>query len=144
MKIGLKAILMLMMISTVVYAGMVLYVYANSFNDSNLIVCYAARKCDPPAPSSIWYTPEELGIVRIDRMSAKDLSIGVDTTKEPFPLQEKTPIFKFEGEFYKVSSLWVTFASGGLEQSWPVPTGLILGAGWIFIGTLFIKRRTQD
>lgn len=112
--------------------------YAGSYDQ----VVYAAFKYETSGLPLIWFAPEELGIIEVTRMGATDLAIVVDTAKEPFPLQEKTPIFRYEGEFYEVSSRWVTFLPESMEF-WKILLDGALGAGLVFAMMVFIERKER-
>ena len=150
MKRAMKASLMLMAALTLLYVIVIVYANANTDSDDYVdpyhYVVYAAYKSESDAPPSVWYTPEELGIVEIYDFGEDDpgaVQITVDRQKEPFPLQEETPIFLFRDDFYIVSSHWVTFAdSNGIQ--WQVPTGVALGTVWTFLGVLFVRRRMRE
>jgi hypothetical protein len=141
MEKAVKTCMILMAILTAIYASVVVYAYAHS----NLIhdVVYAAYECEI-SPTD-WYTPEELGIVKIIELgeNADCLQIVVDQEKEPFPLQSENPIFLYKDKFYRVSSRWVTFVPE-IINNWQIPIAGALGTGWLFSGVLFLKGRKRE
>lgn len=149
-----KATLILMGILTVIYAGAVAYVNANSSLDDNIegdlsrAVLYAAFEYESETPPSVWYTPEQLGITGVIRYgeNCSWLHIGVDREKEPFPLQREQPIFLYKDKFYKVSHLWVTPAGcdPNVELIVKWLFGLGLGLGWVFTGILLLNGRRKE
>jgi hypothetical protein len=140
-----KAALTLMVLLTAIYVSAT--VYAN-VNVSHRYVTYAAFKYEQDTPPTEWYTPEELGIVEICEVDAYSVQINVDREKEPFPFgpygtDDQPTIFLYKGEFYLVSSRWVTFADGYVKQ-WQIPISGTLAAGWVFTGVLFLKWRRKE
>jgi len=129
MKKNRKVILLAMLISTAIYISVV--VYANSV-DSGANVLYAAERYQPENPPPYCYQPEELGIVQVieDTQNASWVHIEVDREKEPFPLQTEQPIFLYNGNFYKVLSLWVTPGLSEEIKQWQIHGGAAIGVGW--------------
>ena len=142
MKGTVKAVLILMVILTVIYASTVVYV--NTTTSLNLV--YAADLYKSGASPSNWYTPDQLGIVDIIEYEANNscwLHVVVDRDKEPFPLQREQPIFLYKDRFFQVSPLWATPRPPEGTQQWQVLLGGVLGVGWIFTGALFLKWRKK-
>jgi hypothetical protein len=145
MKTVMKAVPILMAILTVTYVGV--GVYANTTASSNRYVLYAAFEYEGETPPTEWYTPEQLGIygvIEYGENSSYWLHIAVDREKEPFPLQEKQPIFLYKDKYYQVSPLWATPGLPESVKQWQIPIGGILGAGWAFTGILFLKWRRKE
>jgi hypothetical protein len=149
MKRVVKVVLILMTILTVIYASAVVYANANSNSESSpyphRYVLYAAVRYEGDIPPPEWYMPEQLGIYNIIEYveNASWLHIEVDREKEPFPLQEKQPVFLYKDKFYQVSPLWATPALTESANLWQVPIGLALGTGWVFTCALFVKMRKE-
>lgn len=101
----MKASLTSMMLLTMIYLGVVMVVNANS---RPKYLVYGAFIEESEVPPDECYTPEQLGIVEIIEHGASYLELIVDSSKEPFPLQEENPVFAYKHDFYRVSSLWVT------------------------------------
>jgi hypothetical protein len=142
----MKAGLILMVALTLLYV--IVIVYANANTDSNnyvnpyRYVVYAACKHESDTPPSVWYTPEELGIVEIREVAeSRWVQITVDRQKEPFPLQRESPILLYKDEFYKVESRYVTFDES--NNGWQIPIGAMLVSGWTCIGVLFLRGRIK-
>ena len=148
-----KAALILMAILTAIYVCAVVYAndadtnandYANDYPP--LTYGTAAFEYESDTPPTVWYTPEELGIVGIIECGENRsvLQIIVDKEKEPFPLQSKEPLtrFLYKDKFYTVSYRWVTFTDPcGSGFQWQMPLGITLGVGWIITGVLTLKWR---
>ena len=152
-----KASILLMAILTVVYAGLVVYANANSSHgvgssgdgkepiEYGIWKHYFAEKLETEPQE--WYTPEELGIILVESKveegcfhilivdEEKALPWMNGTTPEPYAV-------KYEDEFYRILSLWVTPA--GCEPNWQIPIGVALGFGWVFTGVLFLKGRKEE
>jgi len=154
MKKLMKVALLLMAVLTVTYVSAVVYAnfYANAdFHDyanSHRYVIYAAYKYEQDTPPTEWYTPEELGIVEVWEVNGRTLQIIVDREKEPFPFgpygtDDQLTIFLYKDGFYTVAHRWVTFAPYHVKQ-WQIPIGVALGAGWLFVGVLFLKGRKKE
>ena len=150
-----KASLLLMAILTVVYAGLVVYAYANAnssnANSSNGLsghryVVYAAFERESETPPTEWYTPEELGIVEIPDYEEDYtwFQVVVELEKEPFPLQEEQPIFKYKDKFYQIAGMWVTPGFGESAKGPLIGGGVLVGLGWVFCGVLFLKGRKEE
>jgi len=121
MKRVVKAALILMTILTVIYVSAVVYANANANANSSpyphRYVLYAAFEYEGDAPPAERYTPEQLGIYHVIEYGENGsywLHIAVDREKEPFPLQEKQPVFLYEDKLYQVSPRWIT---PGLPES---------------------------
>ncbi len=151
MKGAAKAILIIMTHLTGIYIGTVVYINSLTSPDISFTspgVVYGAHLYTSVTPPSIWYTRDQLGIVGIREFGPDEylqLQIIVDQEKEPFPLQREQPIFLYKDRFFQVSSHWVT---PGLPDSstlhWQILAGSVLGAGWVFVGALFIKWRKKE
>jgi hypothetical protein len=144
MKRVVKAVLVLMAILTVTYVGVV--VYANTTANSHRYVLYTAFEYEGDTPPTEWYTLEQLGIYGVIEYGGNDsywLHIAVDREKEPFPLQEKQPIFLYKEKYYQVSPLWITPGLPESAKQWQISIGGVLGAGWVFTGILFLKWRKK-
>ena len=142
MKKVMKVIAILMVILTVFYVSVVV-VYANVNYDD---VVYAAFEYESETSPTNWYTPEQLGIVKIIEYGENGsywLHIVVDPKQEPFPLQEEQPIFLYNSTFYQVSPLWVTPGLPESVKQWQIPIGGVLGVGWVLTGALSLKGRMR-
>ena len=160
-----KTSLLLMAILTVVYACVVVYAYANAnssnANSSNGLtdhpygwthryVAYGAFEYESETPPTEWYTPEQLGIVEIldYEENCTWFQVVVDREKEPFPLlelqEEELPIFKYKDKFYRISHLWVTPGLSESAKGHLIGGGVLVGAGWVFAGVLFLKGRKKE
>jgi len=138
MKI-VKILAIVMIATTAIYVGIEAYAYSNSSMGD---VLYAADLY--PSEPVTWYPPEELGIVQvIEYENTTSVHINVDKEKEPFPLQEVQPIFRYNEKFYKVSPLWMGYpVPPNLPQQ---PFGAVsCGIGWLGIGILWLKWRKED
>ena len=159
MKRIVKASLLLMAILTAIYAVLVVYASANSSYDVgssgdgkhpteyDIWRHYFAEKLETEPQG--WYTPEELGIILVESKveegcfhilivdEEKALPWMSGTTPEPHAV-------KYEDEFYQILSLWVTPALPEHVKQWQIPTGIALGAGWVFSGVLFLKGRKEE
>ena len=145
MKTVMKVALILMAILTVTYTGVV--VHANTTANSQRYVLYAAFEYEGDTPPTEWYTPEQLGIYGVIEYEGNGsywLHIAVDREKEPFPLQEKQPIFLNKDKYYQVSPLWVTPGLPESVKQWQISIGGVLGAGWVFTAILFLKWRKKE
>ncbi len=144
MKRVVKAALILMAILTVTYVGVV--AYANTTANFHRYVLYAAFEYEGDTPSTEWYTQEQLGIYGVIEYGGNGsywLHIAVDREKEPFPLQEKQPIFLYKDKYYQVSPLWATPGLPESVKQWQISVCGVLGAGWVFTGALFLKWRKR-
>ena len=159
MKKLVKASLLLMAVLTVIYASAVTYKIGYADGESH------ARKYSPvkhPTEYDIWrhyfaekletepqewYTPEELGIILIinSHFEHYDIFIAREHEEKAFAWMrdhEFTPYaVKYEDEFYQILGLWVTPGISG--PKWEIPTGIALGAGWVFSGVHFLKGRGE-
>jgi len=140
MKKVVKVVLTLMVVLTAIYVSVVVYANVNSNYDD---VVYAAFEYESETPPTNWYTPEQLGIVKIIEYGENGswLHIVVDPKQEPFPLQEEQLIFLYNSTFYQVSSLWVTPGLPESVKQWQIPIGGVLGVGWVLTGALSLKGR---
>jgi hypothetical protein len=148
MKKATKAVLF-MMVLTLAYVSAVIYVYADSYADSGYYsyryVLYGADKYEGDIPPTEWYTMEQLGICDVTEYgNGSWLHIAVDLEKEPFPLQEETPIFLYKDTWYQVSPLWGTPGLSESTTQWQIPIGGVLGVGWVLTGALFLKLRKNQ
>ena len=145
MKKVFTVTLILMAILTVIYVSVVVYANANANAYPHRYVLYGAFEYESETPPTDWYTPEQLGIYDVIEYGENDswLHIAVDREKEPFPLQSENPIFLYQDKFYQVSPLWVTPGLPEGVKQWQILIGGALGAGWVFTGALFFKRRIQ-
>ena len=136
---------LLMAILTVIYASAVAYANVNSHPYPHQYVAYAAFEYRGDTPPTEWYTPEQLGIydVTVYEENYSFLHIAVDREKEPFPLQEKQPVFLYKDKFYRVSQLWATPGLPESVKQWQFPIAGLLGIGWISTGILFIWRKKE-
>lgn len=145
MKKVFTVTLILMAILTVIYVSAVVYANTNADAYPHRYVLYGAFEYGSETPATDWYTPEQLGIYDILEQGENDswLHIAVDREKEPFPLQSENPIFLYNDKLYYVSPLWVTPGLPESVKQWQIPIGGALGAGWVFIGILFLKWRKR-
>lgn len=132
-----------MCIATAVYLSTVVHAAFNSNSEIEDVI-YAAFEYEGIVNN--WYMPEQLGIIKIVELGNETqywLQVVVDREKEPFPLQREQPIFKYKGEFFRISNLWVT---PGLPENlqWQLPAGGAIGVGWSFTGLLFVKWRSKN
>jgi hypothetical protein len=129
----------------VIYVSAVVYADVNSPPYPHRHVLYAAFEYEGDTPPTEWYTPEQLGIC--DAIEYEEngswLHIAVDREKEPFPLQEKQPVFLYKDKFYQVSPLWVTPGLPESIKQSQFPIGGVLGAGWVFTAILFKWRKKE-
>jgi len=158
MKRTLKICLVVLTILTAAFIGAVAYATTNSsYYGSLRYVSYAAYEFKSDMLPAEWYIPEQLGIYEVyEYQGGAWLHIAVDRESEPFPLQEKQPIFMYKDKFYQVSADWATPAVGDVpkivrllpdqykQQQWQFPLGTALAVGWIFTGALFLKRRKNN
>lgn len=143
MKRVMKVALFLMAMLTVVYAGLV--VYANS-NSGYLDAAYVAGEYKSEKPATDWYTPEQLGIVEIIEHEYGEndtywLVVVVDREKEPFPLF--STIFKYKDKFYQISQREVLPWLPESVKHWQILAGVGIGAGWVFVGAMFLRERKK-
>lgn len=150
MKRVVKAALIVMTTLTAVYISAVVYANLNSSANSDAYphryVLYAAFEYRGDTPPTEWYTPEQLGIydvIEYEEDGTYWLHIAVNREKEPFPLQEKQPVFLYKDKFYVVSSHWVTPGLPESIKQWQIPIGAVLGASWVCTGILFLKWREK-
>ena len=145
MKKVFTVTLILMAILTVIYVSAVVYANTNANAYPHRYVLYGAFEYESETPPTDWYTPEQLGIYDVIEYGENGswLHIAVDREKEPFPLQSENPIFLYQDKFYHVSPLWVTPGLPEGVKQWQILIGGALGAGWVFTGALFFKRRIQ-
>ena len=144
MKKVFTVTLILMAILTVIYVSAVVCANTNANAYPHRYVLYGAFEYESETPPTDWYTPEQLGIYDVIEYGENGwLHIAVDREKEPFPLQSENPIFLYKDKFYQVSPLWVTPGLPEGVKQWQILIGGVLGAGWVFAGALFFKRRTQ-
>ena len=148
MKRIVKASILLMAILTVIYAGLVAYANANpSGLSGHRYILPAAFEYESETPPTEWYTPEQLGIVKIIEHGENNtcwLHVLVDREKEPFPLQEEQPIFKYKDKFYQISPLWTTPGLSESAKGQLIGGGVLVGSGWAFTGALFLKGRKEE
>ena len=147
MKRIVKASLLLIAILTVIYAGLVMYANANSsYGWGHRDVVYGAVKYESETPPTDWYTPEQLGIVKMVyyEENCTWFHAVVDREKEPFPLQEEQPIFKYKDKFYQISPLWTTPGLSESAKAQLIGGGVLVGSGWAFTGVLFLKGRKEE
>ncbi|MBS7632948.1 hypothetical protein KEJ15_04910 [Candidatus Bathyarchaeota archaeon] len=140
MKI-IKIFSVVMIIVTVAYVSYEAHAYSN--NDSRGSTAYGVDLYTGESPPPVWYTPEDLGIIDYYPDENCFSHVIVDKSKEPFPLQEVQPMFLYKDKFYQVSALWTAYpVPKNLPQQ---PVGAIAcGAGWLAIGTLYLRRRGKD
>lgn len=145
MRKTMKMLLILLLIFTAIYVGTIAYastqVTSGEHADSLRYVAYSATKYRSGTPS-VWYYPEELGIIAIHEVDSYWVQISVDRQKEPFSLPAETPIFLYKDEFWMVSSRYVDFFLVR-PMSWQIPIGGALGTGWILIGAFFVKTKLK-
>lgn len=139
MKKGVKILLVLMSILTMIYIGAVVYANTNSSSGDRVYAAFE-HETEPP----FWYTPEELGIIKIIEYGNESywLHVVVDVEKEPFPLQVERPIFKYKDKFFQISDLWITPGLPESVKQWQVPAGVGIVIGWIVTG-IYKKKETK-
>ncbi len=97
---------------------------------------------------SQWYYPEELAIIDYldnDGNFDNGFWIVVDRGKEPFNLQAENPVFKLNGKFYQVSSLWATPAVMGRSPDVAVVGGAVgISIGWFATGMIYYRWRKYE
>ena len=147
MKRIVKASILLLAILTVIYAGLVAYANANpSGLSGHRYIVPAAFEYESETPPTEWYTPEQLGIV--DTVYYEEnctwFHAIVELEKEPFPLQEEQPIFKYKDKFYQISPLWTTPGLSESAKAQLIGGGVLVGSGWAFTGALFLKGRKEE
>ena len=156
-----KASILLMAILTVIYTGLVVYANANSSYDVgssgdgkepieyDIWRAYFAEKLETEPQE--WNTTEELGIIFDRKMEYAEtetyLLLIIDEEKA-FPWMrddEFTPYaVKYEDEFYHIVFLWVSPGLPEHVRQCQIPTGIALGAGWVFTGVHFLKGRKAE
>jgi hypothetical protein len=129
-------------LAIVTVAYIVALVYGNATNQ--YLVSYGAFEYKS-APS-VWYMPEQLGIVSFTEHGQNGtiwLEVGVDPSKEPLPLQEYQPIFKYEEKFFQISDAWVTPGLPRYSKGWQIPLGIGVGTSWMIAGILILRERRK-
>jgi hypothetical protein len=167
-----KACLALFAVLIVTYVRAVTYANTDSNSYGSLrYVGYTADKYESDTPPAEWYTPEQLGICEIcEYQDGAWLAIGVDREREPFPLQEKQPIFMYKDKPYQVDAFWTTPAIGvtptnivavvpgqGVVEIFPdqvgqqqslasleTNVGTVLGVSLAFTGIVFLYSRKKQ
>lgn len=137
MKRKLKIALIVMLLLTAIYISAV--VYANSISSEGAVDTAFLYHDEPDG----WYTPEQMGIVRIEGYNETSTWIKVVYGEQgPLVNPEEKPIFKYRNKFWQISELHVTPAPPESVQ-WQVPIGGAVVVGWVFIGILFSKERKR-
>ena len=160
MKRIVKASILLIAILTVIYAGLVAYANANpsygagSSGDGKEPFEYGIRKSylaeKLETEPQEWNTTEELGIIFGDKMEYAEtetyLLLIIDEEKALPWMNGTTPepyAVKYEDKFYHIVFLWTTPGLPEHVRQWQIPTGIALGAGWVFSGVHFLKGRGE-
>jgi hypothetical protein len=144
MKRAFKVALALMVTLTAVYAGLVVYADVNAGDGSGDIVVYGAFKCKSETPPTVWYTPEQLGIVGVRELDSYWLHVSVDLEREPFSVEAERPIFVYKGVFYQILEVWVTPAlPKPVINQWQGVVAGTLGAGLALAGVLFFRAKQK-
>lgn len=133
-----------MAVLTVTYVSVV--VYANTNSDHSDVV-YAAFEYESETLPTDWYTPEQLGTIKIIEYGENEtywLHVVIDCQKEPFPLQEEQPIFIYKDKFYQISPLWATPGLPESVKGQLITGGLLLGSGWILAVGFLINGRKKE
>jgi len=158
MKKVMKAVLILIAILTVIYVGVVVYVNTNSsypVNSSDyrdpieygIWRHYFAEKLQWEPQE--WHTPEELGIILVPSKVTEDrYHIFIVDEEKALPWMNGTIpepyAVKYGDNFYRILGLWVEPGLSGSVKQRLIPIGGALGAGWVFTGVLFLKRRNKE
>jgi hypothetical protein len=137
-------VLLVMSILTAAYLALVVYANTDLANNDKLYPVYAAfeYKSQP----STWNTTEELGIIEVIEYGNETsywLHVVVDPDKEPFPLQEVQPIFKYKDKFFQVSALWATPSLPDSIKQYQTPIGVAIGLGWVAIGIVAYGKKDK-
>jgi len=140
-----KIFLTLSLILTVV--SIIISVYANTNSPDSHYVLYAAFECQPEPSDKVW-TKEQLGIIDVLEYGNEThfwLHITVDLQKEPFPLQEEEPIFKYKNKFFRVSPFWVTPGSPAeTAKLLQIPFLGVTVITWCITGVLYCKKKPEN
>ncbi|MBS7632070.1 hypothetical protein KEJ15_00375 [Candidatus Bathyarchaeota archaeon] len=144
-----KIFLLAMVILTAVYLGAILYANATDSPkiDGDHVVPGAFLYKEMP---SEWYTPEQLGIVKIEDYGAGENAtwLHVFIPREVYYNDSKGEwiwgkVFRWEfnGKFYKIE-FWVTqgLPEDVIKRS-QVPVGGVIATGWIAGGIWVYKKR---
>jgi len=149
-KIALSVLLVL----TLIYIGAVMYVGTKSSSRYVTIahnVLLGAFKYTGEMPPSMWYAPEQLGIVGVieyydDKGDISWLHVEVSESDHE-RLQEEQPIFKYGENFYQVFPGWVTPSLSKRRWQFPVeatPVGVALGVSWLIFGVSVLREETHS
>jgi len=142
MKMRIKILLISMLIITAVYLGAVVYANSNSLSGSAIDAAFLYH-----GEPKVWYTPEQLGIVKILGYQENATWIQVvygDQGPLINPEVEEPPIFKYRGKFWQISKLHVTPSLPESVKRWQVPIGGMIAVGWVFIGALYFKSKRKN
>ena len=135
----MKILLISMLIITAVYLGVI--VYANSNSSSGGAIDAAFLYHGEPEE---WYTPEQLGIVKICGYSEDANWIQVVYGDQGSLVNpDEQPIFKYNGKFWQISKLHVTPGLPEEAKKWQVPIGGMIAVGWVFTGIVFFKSKRR-
>ena len=140
MKKMVKIVLMLAIL-TAVYISSVVYANASSKNNT-FSTLYSAilYKSEP----SKWYYPEQLGIVEIIDYGAENATwvhVVVPPKLDPGDLDVERPVFIYKGRFYQIAEGSINPGLHETVERWQILIGGGLGAGWIFVGALILRKR---
>jgi hypothetical protein len=128
-----------MLVITAVYIGAV--VYANSETSGGAVDSAFLYHGIPEE----WYTPEQLGIVKIIGYTEDTTWIQVVYGDQgPLVNPDEEPIFKYKDKFWQISHFYVTPALPEEVKRWQVPIGGAISVGWIFTGIVFLKVRKNS
>jgi hypothetical protein len=134
-----KLLLIVMLVITAVYIGAV--VYANSETSGGAVDSAFLYHGIPEE----WYTPEQLGIVKIIGYTEDTTWIQVVYGDQgPLVNPDEEPIFKYKDKFWQISHFYVTPALPEEVKRWQVPIGGAISVGWIFTGIVFLKVRKNS
>ena len=149
MKKKVEILLALMAMLTVIYAGAVVYANVSDAPKSDGIYIVPGAFLYKGDPSE-WYTPEQLGIVKVEDYGAGENAtwLHVFIPRDVYYNDSKGEwvwgkIFKWErnGKFYKIE-FWITpgLPEDIIKRS-QIPIGGAIGAGWIISGIWIYKKR---
>lgn len=150
---------LILVVLSVAYFGVVAYtigyLHGESYTRKHAIVKtpldydiwkhYVAEKLQ--GEPSDWNTTEELGIILVEsKVIEGRYHIFIGDEEKALPWMKGTkPLpnaVKYEDELYQITWLYVT--PGVPEPNWLIPIGVILGAGWILTGILFLKLGKKE
>jgi hypothetical protein len=160
MKNALKTCIVVMVILTAVYIGLIVYANANSSYNTNsnsygkkpieygILKSYFGERLETEPQE--WNTTGELGIIFGDKVEPAEtesyLILIVDEEKALPWMNGTIPepyAVKYADNFYHIVFLWIDLGLPESIKQWQVPLTVMLGAGWIFTGLLFLKERKK-